>query len=459
MEPHVKSLHLTLAYQFPSAQYNALKALVEELNPSLATSWELRLYSRDPRLATKQVHKVLYPYTPREPDELELRIGDYIYLNSETIKNSTDGWVEGISWLTGNCGFLPASYTEHTAESDAWTMHRTVELCKSTDPSIETIDEVDGCGGESLAENDGNFSINTNSMGNDYVERENSLQLCHENDLEVDLPKCLENISTNHLANRKLFVMRHGERVDFTFGSWVPYCFDEEGKYNRKDLNMPKILPNRNNHLSWKKDSPLTNIGYEQAKLVGDALKDSNIQIDHAFCSPSFRCIQTCSGVLEGLGIQYSTPIAIEPGLFEWMIWYPDGVPSWLKNNELQIAKFNIAVDYQPLITSDDLQNQCHETLEEFYQRNNDVTQKILSQTEGNVLLVGHAASVDTCTRQLQGREFREITDLTRIIQKVPYCSIVALECDNKKDWKFIDQPCHPITHSNNQRYDWKILQ
>lgn len=76
--------------------------------------------------------QVIHPYTPIECDELELHSGDYVYISGEALSNSPDGWVEGTSWLTGLTGLLPESYTERTAESDAWTLHRKVSLNSAT---------------------------------------------------------------------------------------------------------------------------------------------------------------------------------------------------------------------------------------------------------------------------------------------------------------------------------------
>lgn len=188
--------------------------------------------------------------------------------------------------------------------------------------------------------------------------------------------------------------------------------------------------------------------------------------------------------------------IAIEPGLFEWLAWYSDMLPDWMTIDELKHAGYNVRNDYSPFISVDDLQD-ARESCEQFYLRSSFVAQKAIETTAqlgGNILIVGHASTLDVCSRQLLGQAPRTGQEMTRFLQKIPYCSLAVMqeiipkisdmglidttiseneennellanddegdEIDStvKPNWQLIEPPCPPTTHSNNQRFDWKIL-
>ncbi|KAF5290610.1 hypothetical protein FQA39_LY14676 [Lamprigera yunnana] len=473
-EPHVKSLHLTLAYQFPNYQFSTLKELVEQLHPECSGEWELRLYSRDSRLNAKQVHKVIHPFAPSECDELELITGDYIYISTEALINSPDGWVEGTSWLTGCSGLLPESYCERTAESDAWTLHRKVFLnqlkhsgdavslssqssvVKKTSINLEKLipDIVNTKEGHLPQESDIPESTKQDSSTTTFLK---SREVLCEITAEMENRDPYQELVASRTP-QKLFIMRHGERVDFTFGTWIPHCFDDTGNYIRKDLNMPVNLPARAlGPRGYAKDSPLTQIGIHQAFLTGEALRNANVDITHVFSSPSFRCVQTCDAVLRGLGKENSLKIKLEPGLFEWLVWYPESLPNWLTPEELIAAGYNIDKDYEPVVSQNEL-TETHESCEEFYLRSAFVSRQVKStMTSGNILFVAHACSLDVCSHDLLGVPHRASNEMTKLVSRVPYCGLITLARGEEK-WKVIESPCPPITHTNNQRFDWKVF-
>lgn len=76
----------------------------------------------------------------------------------------------------------------------------------------------------------------------------------------------------------------------------------------------------------------------------------------------------------------------------------------------------------------------------------------------GNVMLIGHAATLDTCTRELTSNEKRSNIDMGFLMQQIPYASLVSVEFDNNS-WNLIQPPCYPVTHTKNTRFDWKVLK
>ena len=66
----------------------------------------------DEHLAKESHYRVMFDYTPQNPDELELRVGDVISVTSKL----DDGWWEGKSYrMKGKSGVFPGNYLEEIA--------------------------------------------------------------------------------------------------------------------------------------------------------------------------------------------------------------------------------------------------------------------------------------------------------------------------------------------------------
>jgi hypothetical protein len=70
----------------------------------------------------------------------------------------------------------------------------------------------------------------------------------------------------------------------------------------------------------------------------------------------------------------------VEPGLFEWLGWYPESLPDWLTYEELQEAGFRINPNYKKIVTKEELQDN-RESCEEFYLRSFYLTQNVIKET------------------------------------------------------------------------------
>ena len=106
-----------------------------------------------------------------------------------------------------------------------------------------------------------------------------------------------------------------------------------------------------------------------------------------------------------------------------------------------------------------------NETHLKFYKRMLNITRLILKAigpASGNMMFVGNAAMLEACTRQLVGTQPHTAQELTKIVQKIPYCGrCVCQESEFGKNstWDLIDPPIPPFTYAPNIRFDWRCLQ
>ncbi len=352
------------------------------------------------------------------------------------------------SWTVSGADSLPSSKTDIPRNS---SLSRIDSFRREDEPSYEDSAGLLPKRGnvEELYARVQRHKKNRDSVSNGTLPRED----------EVPPP-----IPPQDLGPRRVFIFRHAERVDVTFGKqWVQLSFDSDGSYHRRNLNMPKEIPKRKGGASeFLKDSPITEGGLFQAKLTGEGMREQGIRISHVYSSPALRCVQTANAILQGLQ-NPTTKIKIENGLFEWLAWCRGGFPTFM--TPVELGKCGMAVDssYLSQVALQDLKH--NETHLEFYKRMYNITRLILRTAGpgcGNIMFVGHAATLEACTRQLIGATPRSAQELTKIVQKIPYCGLCVCqesEFGKNSTWDYIDPPIPPLTHAPNIRFDWRCLQ
>ncbi|XP_051521921.1 ubiquitin-associated and SH3 domain-containing protein B-like isoform X2 [Myxocyprinus asiaticus] len=438
VEPHKKQLHLTLAYHFPTNHFSSLDKLAKGIEVKLGCDWLAAVFSRDVRFANHETLRVMYPYTPQNDDELELVPGDFIFSSTVEQISTSEGWVYGTSLGTGISGLLPENYVSLADESDTWIFHGSQSFF-CTSPESKPLDGL----------------RNIRCLDNLKLEDSAILSVICQ-----PMQMLRSNILTQ-LPKRTLFVCRHGERMDVVFGKhWFSQCSDSKGWYVRSNLNMPAELPAGDGvQRDYEMDAPITVVGSTQARIVGEALLESNTTIDFVYCSPSLRCVQTANEILKGMQQDGRISIRVEPGLFEWTKWVPGTtLPAWIPPTDLAAAKLNVDTTYRPHIPICKLT--VSETYEMYISRSYQVTKDILAYCKNkgnNILFVGHASSLEACTRQIQGLSPQNPKDFVQVVRKIPYLGLCA--CEEQGDtevWQLVDPPILPLTHGPNHSFSWR---
>ncbi|CAF2314177.1 unnamed protein product [Rotaria sp. Silwood2] len=230
-------------------------------------------------------------------------------------------------------------------------------------------------------------------------------------------------------CDMRLFIIRHGERVDRYFGpNWYMLAFDPQNQYRPYHRNFPPNLPNRPNKLYWALDTPLTLSGLNAAKKLGRILASKNFKPNYVYSSPAMRCILTTIQILKGLGLEDQFAIRIEPGLLEL------GAARFGMNIFFQPVDWfrygiNIDLSYKPIMTN----IPSFEYENAYYLRSKYVIREIeklhnnSSLPVVNILIIAHATSPETLTWDLIGKE-PNVNDLYKLSLNIRYLQTVITE-------------------------------
>ena len=185
------------------------------------------------------------------------------------------------------------------------------------------------------------------------------------------------------MPEKTVWIARHGHRFDFAYPEWF---LTAERRY----------------------DPALSNQGFVQVQQLANRLKQE--PIDHLFCSPFLRAIQTAHPISQLLDL----PLKIERGLGEWL--NPDWMTEYPQTSPIEELTQKYSID-QPYFSR--LIPTYPESESAMMQRMASIAGQLVTEFSGNLLLVGHGATVGGITAGLMGENLiwqAPLACLTKIV-------------------------------------------
>lgn len=199
----------------------------------------------------------------------------------------------------------------------------------------------------------------------------------------------------------KVFVARHGERIDHVDRSW------------RETAENPH-------------DPFLTETGIRQAQALGAKLAGNGLT--HIFASPFYRTVQTANEVAKVAGLK----IKVEAGLSEFLNqdWFAE------KPKLQSVANLKEAFPLVDTSYNSVLEPEYPETRDDLIRRAGRAAQLLVEKFSGTLLFVAHGITCEFTVRGITGAGH---------IPYISYCSLQT--CSRKEDGSgsyYIDGPSKP---------------
>ncbi|PJF21609.1 MAG: hypothetical protein CUN56_10215 [Phototrophicales bacterium] len=158
------------------------------------------------------------------------------------------------------------------------------------------------------------------------------------------------------MIERKLYLVRHGERLDSVDRTW------RGEKYN----------------------PPLSDTGLQQAHLLGDRLKSS--PIDLIVSSPYLRALQTANAIAQARHQRF----IVDEGVGEWqgksmMPQCPTLTPPEHYKDDFHLMDLSHQSEVSPI---------WGESVAQVFERYQKAVSALLKKYDGNILIVGHGRTV-----------------------------------------------------------------